>query len=258
MRERRKRNGTRDGRVIKAGWQASTAAAARFSDHEGFCTGQYDFMPSAASRPRLRTGAREGPPFWLYPIAQLCARHGVLAVAAVMEDSAAPTPRSAEATAAPASEPLALLRSEGNPAVAHTLLAWARSPPAISSPAYRRLGLCLNARDRDLCHFAASATITAMEVRICRRWKRGPLWMVKASTGRREIAIAHVKSWIQIAHTIMVGCDVFGVRKQTGVRRGCWCGLVPRFQFQLQPDPLAIACHVPPCEPAHPSQRRPG
>lgn len=227
MRERKKRNGTRDGRVIKAGWQASTAAAARFSDHEGICTGQYDSMPSAASRPRLRAGAREGPPFWLYPIAQLCARLGVLAAAAVMGDLAARTPRSAEATTAPASEPLALLRSEGNPAVAHTLLAWPRSPPSISSPAYRRLGLCFNARDRDLCHFAASATITAIEVRICRRWKRGPLWMEKASTGRREIAIAHVKSRKHIAYLIVVGCDVFGLRKQTGVRRGCWYGSKP-------------------------------
>lgn len=42
-------------------------------------------MPSAASRPRLRAaGARFGPPFWLYPITQLCARHGVLAAVAVL------------------------------------------------------------------------------------------------------------------------------------------------------------------------------
>ena len=173
QRKKRKRNGTREGPVIKVGWQASTATAARFSDREGICTGQNDSMPSAASRPRLRAvGARDGPPFWLYPITQLCARHGVLAVVAARWESAAPTRRSTEATAARASEPLALLRSERNPAVAHTFVARPRSPPAISSPAYRRLEACLNARDRDLCHFAASATISATEVRSCRQPRR--------------------------------------------------------------------------------------
>ena len=78
QRKKRKRNGTREGPVIKVGWQASTAAAARFSDREG--RGDLhradDFMPSAASRPRLRSGARFGPPFWLLPDHKaLCARH---------------------------------------------------------------------------------------------------------------------------------------------------------------------------------------
>jgi hypothetical protein len=67
QREKKNRNGTREGPVIKAGWQASTAAAARFSDREGICTGSTNSMPEAASRPRLRAGARDGPPFWLLP-----------------------------------------------------------------------------------------------------------------------------------------------------------------------------------------------
>jgi hypothetical protein len=69
-----------------------------------------------------------------------CARHGVLAVVAAHAwESAAPTRRSTELTAVRASEPLALLRSETNPTVAHTFIARPRSSPAISSPAYRRL-----------------------------------------------------------------------------------------------------------------------
>lgn len=72
------------------------------------------------------------------------ALHGVLAVdAARAGKPAAPTQRSPEPTAARASEPLAMLRSERNPAVAHTLIARPRSSPAISSPAYRRLGALL-------------------------------------------------------------------------------------------------------------------
>ena len=179
QRKKRKRNGTREGPVIKVGWRASTAAAARFSDREGICAGQNDLMPSAASRPRLRAvGARIGPPFWLLPdhrsqSSARKARHGVLAVVAAHAwESAAPTRRSMEATAARASEPLALLRSERNPAVAHTFVARPRSPPTISSPAYRRLEGLVNARDRDLCHFAASATISATEIRSCGQERR--------------------------------------------------------------------------------------
>lgn len=115
-------------------------------------------MPSAASRPRLRpVGARFGPPFWLYPITALRKAHGVLAVdAACAGKPAAPTQRSREPTAARASEPLAMLRSERNPAVAHTLIARPRSSPAISSPAYRRLGAllkCPRSRSVSLCCF---------------------------------------------------------------------------------------------------------
>ena len=106
-----------------------------------------DSMPSAASRPRLRpVGARFGPPFWLYPITQLCSAQGTACwplMPARAGKPAAPTQRSREPAAARASEPLAMLRSERNPAVAHTLIARPRSSPAISSPAYRRLGALL-------------------------------------------------------------------------------------------------------------------
>lgn len=121
-----------------------------------------DSMPSAASRPRLRpvgVGARFGPPFWLYPITDAARgkAHGVLAVnAACAGKPAAPTQRSPEPTAARASEPLAMLRSEGNPTVAHTSIARPRSSPAISSPAYRRLGAllkCPRSRSVSLCCF---------------------------------------------------------------------------------------------------------
>jgi hypothetical protein len=102
-----------------------------------------------------------------------CARHGVLAVVAAHAwESAAPTRRSTELTAVRASEPLALLRSETNPTVAHTFIARPRSPPCdLISCLSQTRGLA-NARDRDLCHFAASATISATEIRACGRQKR--------------------------------------------------------------------------------------
>ena len=117
-----------------------------------------DLVPSAASRPRLRpVGARFGPPFWLYPITALRKVHSVLAVdAACAGKPAAPTQRSPEPTAARASEPLAMLRSERNPAVAHTFIARPRSSAAISSPAYHRLGglfKCPRSRSVSLCCF---------------------------------------------------------------------------------------------------------
>ena len=83
--------------------------------------------------------------------------HGVLAVnAACAGKPAAPTQRSPEPTAARASEPLAMLRSERNPAVAHTFIARPRSSAAISSPAYHRLGdlfKCPRSRSVSLCCF---------------------------------------------------------------------------------------------------------
>ena len=146
---RGKRNGTREGPVIKVGWQASTAAAARFSDREGergFAQGRRFHAISSEQATLAFCWRSIWPAFLALPdhVALLCARHGVLAVdAARAGKPAAPTQRSPEPTAARASEPLAMLRSERNPAVAHTLIARPRSSPAISSPAYRRLGALL-------------------------------------------------------------------------------------------------------------------
>lgn len=146
QRKKRKRNGTREGPVIKVGWQASTAAAARFSDREGergFAQGRRFHAISSEQATLASCWRSIWPAFLALPdhAALLCARHGVLAVDAAR--AAAPTQRSPEPTAARASEPLAMLRSERNPAVAHTLIARPRSSPAISSPAYRRLGALL-------------------------------------------------------------------------------------------------------------------
>ena len=91
------------------------------------------------------------------PITALRKAHGVLAVdAACAGKPAAPTQRSPEPTAARASEPLAMPRSERNPAVAHTFIARPRSSAAISSPAYHRLGglfKCPRSRSVSLCCF---------------------------------------------------------------------------------------------------------
>ena len=146
QRKKRKRNGTREGPVIKVGWQASTAAAARFSDREGergFAQGRRFHAISSEQATLAFCWRSIWPAFLALPdhAALLCARHGVLAVDAAR--AATPTQRSPEPTAARASEPLAMLRSERNPAVAHTLIARPRSSPAISSPAYRRLGALL-------------------------------------------------------------------------------------------------------------------
>lgn len=89
---------------------------------------------------------------------QLCARHAALLAvdAACAGKPAAPTQRSPEPTAARASERLAMLRSERNPAVAHTFIARPRSPAAISTPAYHRLGgllKCPRSRSVSLCCF---------------------------------------------------------------------------------------------------------
>ena len=132
--------------MIKVGWQASTAAAARFSDREGergFAQGRRFHAISSEQATLASCWRSIWPAFLALPdhAALLCARHGVLAVDAAR--AAAPTQRSPEPTAARASEPLAMLRSERNPAVAHTLIARPRSSPAISSPAYRRLGALL-------------------------------------------------------------------------------------------------------------------
>ena len=100
--------------------------------------------------------------------------HGVLAVAAACAGKpAAPTQRSPEPTAARASEPLAMLRSERNPAVAHTFIARPRSSPAISSPAYRSLGAllkCPRSRSVSLCCFCDDLSDTGRQ-----------LWTMKAS-----------------------------------------------------------------------------
>ena len=160
QRKKRERDGTREGPVIKVGWQASTAAAARSSDRDGrgFAQGRR-FHAISSEQATLAFWRSIWPAFLALPdhsSAQGKA-HGVLAVdAACAGKPAAPTQRSPEPTAARASEPLAMLRSEENPAVAHTFIARPRSPPAISSPAYHRLGAllkCPRSSSVSLCCF---------------------------------------------------------------------------------------------------------
>lgn len=180
QRKKRKRNGTREGPVIKVGWQASTAAAARFSDRdgEGICTGQTISCHQQRAGHACVLLALDLARLSGFTRSQLCARqgkaHGVLAVAAACAGKpAAPTQRSPEPTAARASEPLAMLRSERNPAVAHTFIARPRSAPAISSPAYRSLGAllkCPRSRSVSLCCFCDDLSDTGRQ-----------LWTMKAS-----------------------------------------------------------------------------
>lgn len=127
---------------------------------EGICTGQgRRFHAISSEQATLAFCWRSiWPAFLALTRSQLCARHtGVLAVdAACAGKPAAPTQRSPEPTAARASEPLAMPRSERNPAVAHTFIARPRSSAAISSPAYHRLGgllKCPRSRSVSLCCF---------------------------------------------------------------------------------------------------------
>ena len=97
QREKRKRNGTREGPVIKVGWQASTAAAARFSDRakeRGFAQGRRFHAISSEQATLASCWRSIWPAFWLYPITALRKAHGVLAVdAACAGKPAAPTQR---------------------------------------------------------------------------------------------------------------------------------------------------------------------
>lgn len=85
QRKKRKRNGTREGPVIKVGWQASTAAAARFSDRakeRGFAQGRRFHAISSEQATLASCWRSIWPAFLALPdhAALLCARHGVLAV----------------------------------------------------------------------------------------------------------------------------------------------------------------------------------
>lgn len=160
----------RDGLVIKAGWPRRAeceAAAARFSDRDGRWASEGDL--------RRRTLASFAcfwrsmwPAFLLRPITLRCVRprSAVRCCCAGMPPLQQPTPRSHS------SEPPALLRSETNPAMAHTLAARPRSSREISSPAYHSLApghKCPRSRSVSLCCLAGDRCDTRPCLRVMRR-----------------------------------------------------------------------------------------
>jgi hypothetical protein len=154
----------------------SGCAFLRSREGEGICTGQT--IPCHQQRAghagvllALDLARLSG-----FTRSQLCARHSAcwpLMCCVRWETCRTHTTRSTKPTAARASEPLAMLRSERNPAVAHTFIARPRSSPAISSPAYRRLGAllkCPRSRSVSLCCFCDDLSDRARQ-----------LWTVKGS-----------------------------------------------------------------------------
>lgn len=167
--KKRKRNGS-------SGWacdksrlaQASGGrgqAAARFSERakgraRGICTGPHTIScHRQRAKERLHrsraSGARFGPPFCLYPITLPCSA-ARCCCAGSCRNAHAHTTIGGGYCGHQRANHWPCWKPETNPAMAHTLAARPRSPRAISSPAYPRLGpghKCPRSRSVSLCCF---------------------------------------------------------------------------------------------------------
>jgi hypothetical protein len=132
---------------------------------------------------------------------QLCARHGVQAVAAVMGICRTHTTIVEGGGHGSASERTTGLAEIGEkPRRGPYFRCKAQITPCDLISCLSGTRVCLNARDRDLCHFAAFASIVATEVCLCRPRGRGVSTYI--STRRRNVKV------MECADQLWINCVV--------------------------------------------------